>query len=142
MEARYDVRRFEVICHSLLKQERMEVASGDAGQPLSMASGCMRRKPAAGSGSPAWVPEERQETSAVERRRERLHQLFRESGDGAEGQHGRGTTLEFLRGASTHDWLKLAAAKRCATCYEMGQRELVAIRIEGPTQRRSRWLRT
>jgi hypothetical protein len=131
-----------VICHPLLKQEQMEVASGDAGQPLSMAFGCMRRKLVTGTGSPARVPEERQETSAVERRRERLFQPPRTDEASAEGRHGRGTTLEFLRGASTHDWLKLAAVNNRATCCEMAQRELETIRIEDPTHRRSQWLRT
>jgi hypothetical protein len=50
--------------------------------------------------------------------------------------------LEFLRGASTHDWLKLAAVNNRATCCEMAQRELETIRIEDPTHRRSQWLRT
>lgn len=50
--------------------------------------------------------------------------------------------MEFLRGASTHDWRKLAAVNNRATYCEMGQRELVAIRNEGLTQRRSQWLRT
>jgi len=56
--------------------------------------------------------------------------FFGRTGEDAEGRHGRGTTLEFLRGASTHDRMKLVMAKSRTTYCEMGQRELNTIRIE------------